>query len=188
MTLTFGILSLILGGVLTFLSVPRLLFVRATRIPSRNFAIKMLIGGVLLTVLSIILLHQNGHETSGVAITIGIILFFVGVIILSFGCWLGLWAPINQRNTNNGIKFILLGALSMILSVILMSMPDKSLGFQNSGNLMDSPALTFLFSAGAIFGFLYAFIKYQNFRKAIAIIALVLLLIYFVTNIDTFRF
>jgi len=127
MLLTFGILSLFVGGVLIAISVPRLLIARSnTETTTQSFGVKLLIAGFILLCSAVFMIHE-GQARADSGINFGILLFFGGMIITAIGAWLGFWGPLSSRNTTRGLQFILLGILIIVIGILALSNTGLSL-------------------------------------------------------------
>jgi len=120
MLLTFGILSLFVGGVLLALSLPRVLTSRTPGATSPPYGAKLLTVGFILLCAAVFMIHE-GRTKAEEGIDLGILLFFGGLVVLVIGIWLGFWGPVSNRNTTRGLQFILLGLFIMLMGILALS-------------------------------------------------------------------
>lgn len=130
MLFTFGILALMLGGILFAVSLARILF-SASRTPtSRNLGIVILISSAIVLFLAVLMIHE-GKEESSEGIHFGVLLLFTGMLIALLGSWMGFWGPLARRNSSRGLTFIILGVGVMVVGILIMSgteLPSLTLG------------------------------------------------------------
>jgi len=134
MTLTLGLLALFAGGLLVAITVPKMIVGRmgTTQHPHGN--IRLFIAGLVSLVAAIPLIHWGQKSGVGGSVPLGITLFFVGLLLILLGIWLGLWAPLSLRNTNNMLLLILLGVGLIAGGILVMAGagPDFTTSSTNS--------------------------------------------------------
>lgn len=122
MYLTFGILSMLAGGLLLLVAILRLPFVRNSHTATSSFTIKILIVALVLIVFSVLMIsHSQNNDTGINGMAPGTIIFFVGGIFVILGIWIAIFAPFSLRNTNNGLRYIFIGLLLLIGAIFIMS-------------------------------------------------------------------
>ena len=124
MLMTFGIFMLLLGGILMSLAFPAMI-VQLVR--GRSFAsspvkiiIKLLLASIFLLMFGIAGIHY-GRENGTSFVSIGVAIFFVGLLIIVLGSWIAFWAPLSLRNTNKGMQFLITGLFLVVVGIIVMS-------------------------------------------------------------------
>lgn len=121
MILTLGLLILFLGGLLVSIAVPKLIIGRFGTVLHPRAHIRIFISGLGLLVVAILMIHWGRETGVGGSVPLGITLFFVGLLLILLGVWLGLWAPVSARNANNMILLILLGVGLIAGGILIMA-------------------------------------------------------------------
>lgn len=134
MSLTFGLLLLIIGFIIFSVGIARLVFSNSPA--NRNFSIIMVITGFVLLIGGLIMLHLG--EGKGLQrVPIGVSIMLVGFVLMLIGGWHGIWGPASRRITKHSMNLLLVGLSLFIIGVIVVAIPS-------SGSLRNVSFLTFI--------------------------------------------
>ena len=119
MLLAFGILSLLAGGILLAISTPGLLFSHGSINGRYPISLKLFIAALAMIAAAVVMISKGQDDRQGVSI--GIVLFGTGMLLIAIGAWLGFWGPLSLRNTNKGLQFILMGLVLIVAAIVTMT-------------------------------------------------------------------
>jgi len=148
MWITFGVFLLVLGSVLMLGGLGRGLFAKSGTPANWKYAVAVGGIGICLVLVSFLMFHQGeGRGVERVPIAIAVIL--AGLVVMTVGTWLALWAPIAFRNTMGGWKLILIGVLVLVSGIVIMTMNTDAWSRPGEGKfrpVMDMPTWHHAFS------------------------------------------